>query len=320
MDARKNYIEIIERRLSYLQLRVSNSDSMSLFDINKHAENFYKALLNAVYNYGLDNLNAETKNAAFIDLVDKQQKKAIQITSQNDSTKIKDTIVGFLSQKDYADYELKVLLISTNLAKNYSSDLTFDGKYKFDHKNDIIDVKRLLNDINNIDDVEKIKKIKELLEKEVPPFENQSTESNEVETIMSLIEYLSLDNNRDPITEDSEVDPNNKVYKRFTEHSDFLVASYQNLFAIYSGILDESKRKSGLDGLKSLKIASYLQMESDIKLNEHNNNPKKALDALVEHFESKINKHGISGDKQAIRFYLLDELIECNVFPNPKKK
>jgi hypothetical protein len=59
-----------------------------------------------------------------------------------------------------------------------------------------------------------------------------------------------------------------------------------------------------------------LKDESDIILTKENNNPKLALHSLVELFYGKLSSNGVTFDKQAIKFYLLDELIKCNVFPN----
>lgn len=63
-------------------------------------------------------------------------------------------------------------------------------------------------------------------------------------------------------------------------------------------------------------ISDFLKDESDIILTKENNNPKLALHSLVELFYEKLSSNGVKFDKQAIKFYLLDELINCNVFPN----
>ncbi len=62
-----------------------------------------------------------------------------------------------------------------------------------------------------------------------------------------------------------------------------------------------------------------MQNLSDEYLAQQENNPKMALDELIYHFENEISTLNTEYDKQAIEFYLLDELLNCNVFPNPKK-
>lgn len=317
MDKRKDDIAKITRCLSYLQSEVKLSNSISLFDINIQAEYFYRDLFNLIYDWGLKNLNAQEKNSKFVDLVDSENKKAIQVTSQNDNLKIKEAIEGFFLRTENHDFELKVLLIAKD-AKNYTTDFTSNGKYNFDHKKDVIDIDRLLNDINNRTD-DSISAIAEHLSRTIL-LPRQTTESNEVETIMCLIEFLSKDINRKPIIMNPDVDPEKKIYHRFADHSEFITEQYQALYPIYAGALHESKKQIGIDGVKAEIIASYLKDESDDLLNNNNNNPRFALRDLVNYFESKINLNGINGDKQAIRFYLLDELINCNVFPNTKSE
>jgi hypothetical protein len=315
MDLRESSINAITRRLAYLKSEVELRNSINLYDLNIHAEDFYKELFNLVYDWRLKNLNIQTKNAAFVDLIDPINKKAIQVTSQNDNKKINEAINGFYSNPENNDFNLKVLLIS-KLAKNYRTDFTAGGQYNFDHKRDIIDMERLLNDIKKLPDIDKINKIVTFLSKEVP-LTRLKTESNEVETIMSLIEFLSRDENRVAIQRNNETDPNKKINERFSEHSQFITGQYENLYSIYFGVLAVAKKGVGIDGVKSQIISSYLKDESDEILYKNKNNPRDALREMVDYFEEKLNRNGIIGDKQAIRFYLLDELINCNVFPNP---
>ena len=48
-------------------------------------------------------------------------------------------------------------------------------------------------------------------------------------------------------------------------------------------------------------------------LERQHNNPKIAFDKLCEFFENEI-KEQEKVDEDAIRFYVLDELIGCNIF------
>lgn len=51
-----------------------------------------------------------------------------------------------------------------------------------------------------------------------------------------------------------------------------------------------------------------------------NNNPTKALDTLVEYFENKLSTNGKKYDRMAIKFYLVNEMIKCSVFPNERSE
>jgi hypothetical protein len=307
MDNRKTYISIITKRITYLQKEVENFNSLNLTDINIFAENFYRGLLNLI-GFTFTNTNFEDNNFAHIDLIDTVNKQAIQVTSQNDNIKIKEAIDGFFKKPENKDYKLQILLISKE-AKEYRT--KFGNN--FNHKEDVLDIKRLLAIINNIEDVEILKNIADFLDKNVLT-ERRKTECSEVETIMELLNYLSLNKNRIIDDIDINVDPKFKIDNRFSEHSDFLKQQYKDLYAKYNGALVEATSK--IDGVEAEIISDFLRDESDIILTKENNNPKLALHSLVELFYGKLSSNGVKFDKQAIKFYLLDELIKCNVFPN----
>jgi hypothetical protein len=278
-----------------------------LTDINVYAENFYRAFFNLL-GYEFENTNFYSNNFAHIDLIDNKNKLAIQVTSQNDNVKIQESITGFFSVPEHKEYKLKILLIAKE-AKNYRTNF---GKY-FNHKDDVLDINKLIVLINDITEIDKIKEIADFLDKNIL-IERRKTESSEVETIMALIEFLSKDNNRDLTHLPDNVDPDFKIHKRFSEHSEFILNQYKDLCAVYQMPLFESRKS--IDAVTAIKITNYLKDESDLQLTKLDNNPKLALASLVELFYEKLSINGVKFDKQAIKFYLLDELIKCNVFPN----
>jgi hypothetical protein len=254
------------------------------------------------------NTNFESNNYAHIDLIDTVNNQAIQVTSQNDNVKIKESIDGFFAKPENKDFKLQILLISKD-AKDYRT--KFGNN--FNQKEDVLDINRLLAIINNITEIETIKSIADFLNKNVLT-ERRKTECSEVETIMELINYLSLNKNRVIIGKAINVDPKSKIENRFNEHSDYLKQQYSGLYAKYNGAFAEATSK--IDGVEAEIISDFLKDESDIILTKENNNPKLALHSLVELFYGKLSSNGVTFDKQAIKFYLLDELIKCNVFPN----
>jgi len=314
MATREQNIKTIVDRLTYLQLQVKNRNSLNLTDINIHSENFFRDLYNLL-GYSFNNTNFDKQNAAHIDLIDSTNKTAIQVTSQNDNEKIFEAIKGFYKDNAYQDYKLRVLLISKD-AKNYRTDFTDGGTFSFDHKKDVIDVPRLLAEINDKKNP-LLETIVSFLNEEILS-ERPRTESNEVETIMALIDFLSQDENRTLSGTNENVDPERKILVRFSAHTDFIVAQYQDLYSVYSIALLESRKS--IDAVEAIIISSYLKDESDLSLTQNENNPKLALNKLVQFFHEKLSINRFKKfDKQAIRFYLLDEMIRCNVFPNPNK-
>lgn len=51
-------------------------------------------------------------------------------------------------------------------------------------------------------------------------------------------------------------------------------------------------------------------------LDEAQDNPVDALSKLVLFFEEKLGSSGKKYDQMAIKFFLINEMIKCNVFPN----
>lgn len=307
MDNRQTYITVIGRRLAYLKAEVETFNSLNLTDINVYAENFYRDFFNLI-GYEFENTNFREQNFAYVDLIDSTNKIAIQVTSQNDNKKIKDSIDGFYKNSKNKDFKLKLMFIAKD-AKSYRT--KFGNN--FNHKEDVLDIKKLVNIIENFEDIEKIKKIADFLNEQILQ-ERKKTESTEVETIITLIDYLSHNKNRTLSLMKTKVDPKNKIEKRFVEHSTFIKEQYQKLFSRYNNALVEARNK--IDTVDAAIISDFLKDESDLVLTKENNNPKLALAKLVEMFYEKLSENGMKFDKQAIKYYLLDELIICNVFPN----
>ncbi len=318
MNNRDRYIKQIVWSLSILQTAVINLAKVNLTDYNIIAEDFYRDLL-FYYGFNLKNLNETKKNADNIDLVDAENKIAIQVTSRNDTTKIHETIDGFYKNPEYDNFGRLIMLLIGKPKLNYSkTDFTKDNLFTFNKQTDIIDVADIIAKFKTYN-TEQLEPIVDFLEKEIDlKINTQKSKPNEVITIIKLIEYLSDDNNYKEKDINPKGDPDKKQ-ARFVEHFDYLMTKYSRLIGCYAGTLNEAKNSIGLEGVRTQKINVYLQNLSDNYLNKFDNNPKTALFELVDYFENEISTSNIEFDSQAIEFYLLDELINCNVFPNPKE-
>lgn len=316
MHNRDSYIKKITRYLNNLTSEIEQLNKINLTDYNIIAENFYRDLL-VYYGFKLKNLNEKNQNADSIDLVDDENKIAIQVTSRNDTTKIHDTIKGFYKNPEYDEYKrLIMLLIGKPKLKYERTDFTQGNLFAFDKKEDIIDIDDIIKKFSSYP-AKQLEPIVDFLESEIDiKINTKNTKSNEVITIIKMIEYLSDDKNYKKADINEESDPDNKRL-RFVDHFDFLMTRYERLISIYTGALIEAK--SNIDGVRVNKINVYLQILSDDYLAKHSNNPKDALNELVDYFEKEISSSNTEYDKLAIEFYLLDELINCNIFPNSKK-
>ena len=100
---REVYLKNIADDLGILCKQVEIRNAVNLYDINILAEDFYSGLLNIIYGTNYVNKNTIEKNAAAIDLFDIQNRKAIQVTSDNTSEKIKHTIEEFIHSESFKE-------------------------------------------------------------------------------------------------------------------------------------------------------------------------------------------------------------------------
>lgn len=311
------YIKNIGAALALLSREVEILNCVNFYDINLVAEDFYAQLLNKIYGYNLCNLNAYEKNAPAIDLGDKVIRLSIQVTSDNDSEKIKKTIKKFIEHKQYSTYDRLVVLILTK-KKNYSTDFDTQDIFSFDKRKDIIDYTDLIKDIK-LKDTAALREISQFLENELVSRLKQieTTQASEVDTIIDLIEYITK-NREKKEKRNTIVDPEYKIDKRFNEFAERLKSNYLTLYTLYGEALNMVYTTLEIDEAQDLITVMYLQDISIKKLDEASNNPVNALEKLVDYFEEKLSQNGKKYDKAAIKFYLVNELIKCNVFPNER--
>ncbi len=149
--------------------------------------------------------------------------------------------------------------------------------------------------------------------------------SREVEILMQLIEKvgaLASENRQKPEGSAHEFSKNaqEKIFVRFKPYSQQLVAEYQALKERHLNSYDIAIKESEIDDVLADDIAWYLQDISAKALLSTNDDPIKALDVLYKQFVSCFDEREREGYSiRAIRYYLFEELIKCNVFPNPNE-
>ena len=313
------YLKNIAENLALLSREVSILNAVNLYDINIIAEDFFPGLLNLIYGYELKNANHLEKNAPAIDLIDQKNRIAVQVTSDNSSTKIEDTIEEFNKSQAYHLYDRLVVLILTQ-KKKYSSNFDTQGLFSFEKARDIWDVEKLIKDIRELETAQ-IKNVSDYLSEELynKYYSVRETQAGEVNTIIDLIEYISQHRkvNKD---RETTVDPEYKIYKRFKNFADKLITEYTTLYTIYGEALNIVNETLGIDEAQDIIIMFYLQDISVQFLEEEHDNPIAALNKLVTYFEEKLSINGKKYDRSAIKFYLVNEMIKCRVFPNERSE
>ncbi|MCI9417324.1 MAG: SMEK domain-containing protein [Eubacterium sp.] len=313
------YLKEVAGSLALLSKEVTILNAVNLYDINIASEDFFPGLLNLIYGYRLKNVNFLEKNAPAIDLFDQTNKIAVQVTSDNSSKKINHSIDEFNKNEFYKKYDRLVILILTQ-KKKYTAEFYTDGKFIFDKTKDIWGVEDLIKDIRELD-TEKIKEICSYLSKELCDkyYAVKKTQASEIDTIIELIEYIS-GHRKVKKRKSATIDPAYKIYKRFREFADKLVMEYTTLYAIYGDALDVVNDTLGIDEAQDIIIMFYLQDLSVQFLDEAGDDPVIALNRLVTYFDGKLSVNGKKYDRAAIKFYLVNEMIKCSVFPNERSE
>lgn len=317
MHNREDSINSIVRHLSVLKEEVELRSKVNLQDINVHAEQFYKILLNMVFSYELENINIVEQNAAVIDLGDSKNKIAIQVTSNNSKDKITETVKAFNTKELFKKYDRLLILVIKDKIKR--TDTINNDNFNFDMDSDVIDVPFLIRNIQNIEDLDLLNKINDWLWKELVQKHYDSrkeSKANEVNTFITMIDIISNEENHRVFELENEPDPEYKIETRFKEYAPFLKKQYVDLFTDYGYELGQAEKDSDITTVKIRKVALYLKDVSNRHLLSSDNNPQSALDNLCSFFADFFKRDGLGYDEMAIKFYLIHQMINCNVFPN----
>lgn len=311
---RAELLRIVTHYLTQLRVSVEVSNSLNLQDLNVHAEAFFRDLLNLALDYRLTNINIVEKNARAIDLGDEANRIAIQVTSTTDFSKVKHTLGVFIKANLQSKYDRLIVLIIGAKKSYRETSLGDPSTFSMSVTDDVWDVADLLRMIGNLD-LDKLQACQDFLRKELRLSEPR--QSNEVRTLIRLVEVLSAseegvqagDNREDP-------DPEGKIRDRFADHADFLQQEYVKLFEIYGRALKEVEAHTDLGHVRVRKLQVYLWNWSDRVLREFKGDPEAALQALCDRIMGMMGAGEADFDEGAVRYYLINQLIACNVFPN----
>jgi hypothetical protein len=128
--------------LSKLQGQIEFRCQVGLTDLNKYCEDFFKEALNICYGYNLKNLNADRANEPGLDLGDKKNKIAYQITSISTSDKVNKTLEA-INDEQLNDYEVvKVFILGKKQGKYDAVKDELKTKCSFEIS-DIVDISDL---------------------------------------------------------------------------------------------------------------------------------------------------------------------------------
>ena len=185
--------EKIINRLKELERCATFSNKAGYFDINKDAEEFYRGLLNLFFGWNLKNLNTEKDpNYEGVDLGDIEMRIAVQVTSENDSDKVHDSIKKFKNKSLREGYnELYVLMFK---GKGNFPKVTFaktvGEAFVFNKPKHIIDHSDLCAKLKDAE-FDYLKAIDDYLDKMVEPsYSGLDEDIDDLGIISELFDYI----------------------------------------------------------------------------------------------------------------------------------
>ena len=153
---REEEIKLIINELIKLKAVIETENKLNLTDKNIFLEDIMCQMINIIYEYALKNTNFSICNYPCIDLLDKERKVAVQVTTNISRDKIQNTLNSFF-EKEY-DKDITTIKFIVFINTSYRGDFEVQRDFAFDKEEDIITFDKLIAKINSLDDL----KLKEL--------------------------------------------------------------------------------------------------------------------------------------------------------------
>ncbi len=224
MSEREVLLKKIIDEFSILENKIDKHNNLNLTDINLFSEDFFSKILNIIFRYNLKPF--KKNNYPAIDLGDKENSIAFQITSTNAKGKIQKTLNGFKDQNlNLEFFKLKILILSRK-QKIYKN-LKIDETINFNPSTDIMDINDLLKDVKELP-IQKMQKILELFTGE---FHKRTTNSNNSLNILNRNLKLRKKIERDLVTRLSYEERNIALYEPYIKflYYDIIIRSEKDI-------------------------------------------------------------------------------------------
>lgn len=312
---RNIYVTKINTLLNILKGEIKDSGKLNLLDVNVHAEDFYRDLLNLVYGWKLQNMNQWNQNAAGGDLWYEDGKIVVQVSSTTKKEKIQSSI-DKLSAEKFVGYRFKFLRIDGDVIKLRKDSYNTHDDITFVPSADIIDISSLLKEITHLD-IDGLSQVYDLCVKEIVPLDTPKvTESDLANVVKSLAANVGdWTKERRPIKYDVE----KKIDFNHLEEKRRLINDYKlyigKLNAVYGEFVDNGTDcefiiLQNLSDLYSRYLGKYESNELFDKIVEEARelamNSRSAKDILVDRLNVCIN------------VIVVDAFIRCRIFEDPE--
>lgn len=309
------YTKRINTLFNVLKGEIKESGKLNLLDVNVHAEDFYRDLLNIVYDWNLQNMNQWNQNAAGVDLWYDGGKIVVQVTSTASRVKVQSSI-DKLSTGQFSDYQFRFLRIDGDVRKLRKETFTTPAGLTFDPASDMMDVSSLLRDITHLE-IDKLKKVYDLCVKEIAPWGTPAISETDMAIVVKALAANVTDwaAFRKPIQFDVEkkiafnhLDKQKRLINEYKLYIGKLNAVYEEFMAggnDYSFIILQN-----LSDCYSRNMGKYESNELFVKI----------LNETVSAALSSSSAIDIPRDRLAVcvNVIVVDAFIRCRIFEDPE--
>jgi hypothetical protein len=314
--SRQDYFNDIKFRLSLLVTNVKIGGKLNLLDLNVLSENFYAYLLNLVYGWELENMNAQQQNVEAIDLIDIKNKIIAQVSSTISKQKVEKSLNKPLLAK-YPGYTFKFVGIAENIDSLKNARI-FSNPYNlaFNPQKDCCDVAVILGAINE-KSVKDIKIIHDFICNEIcmPPVQ-EKVESNLVKIIV-MIADVDLEEVYPPETIPFNID--NKISFNKLNKSKTVINDYKQYYVCIDKIYTEFDSAGSNKSLSVLnKLRRIYIKNKDIK--DADECFSIIVEDVISHVKQSSNDPLLSSDEleMYVEIIAVDAFIRCKIFENPE--
>lgn len=304
-----------------LERKIAREGFLGHYHLNTEIEYVFRDLLNAAYNWDLENANdVFSKNQEAFDLSSKSGEVCVQVTTTHGATKIRKTLAKFIP--NYRDrFKRLVFIYPVSEVRKCRAD--FDNElqgYDFRADRDQLCFGDLCRQAQQMSADEQSKFL-ELVLKELGPLApglRLGTEPS-VSLLITVISHMANSGSPEDVPRyDSRPDADRKL-ARFQKHAGFLKRQFTQSRAYYVPV-EQARDAVGIDAAHAPRIGLWLRKNSIDLLEAHGDDAKTAFQSLVDRLLTETHQSGRDADVTAVSYLLADEFFRCNVFPNPDEE
>lgn len=318
---RKNYFDYIEEKLAILSIRVKNRGKLNILDVHMHSENFYRDLMNLLYDWSLDNINNSIQNVEAIDLIDYNKKIIVQISATVTKAKIEKSLDKNIIEK-YAQrgYKFKFVSIAENADKLRKQNYQNPYGVGFEPQNDIFDISSLEKDIIDLQ-TEKMERVYQFIKAELGNMPDSISFNSDLATIINILAEVKLDSD-EPLGNINMYEIDKKIAFNKLDIASMIINDYK----IFYNQIEKKYREFDRMGLnKSMLILQLLRrMYIDALLNNKYNNSDLLFVGLIDEVKEIVknsrNYSEISKETLEVcaSMLVVDAFMRCKIFKNPE--